>query len=702
VSRRGLLLVALAVVCALAGGPGRADAFYGNGAAIVSASFQKLEEGDDATFAGAISADGRFVVFQTLARNFYDDADPGGYSAAFGYTDPGFRVGGVFRRDMATGAVEMVADGDFHKSSDPVHVAVLGAGSPSISGDGRYVAFSTAERLVPQDVNDNIDVYVRDMTVPVRQPGAYTLVSARSGSNAPPAYAAGSSPSGNPGADVWKGVAISRDGRRVVFRTEADSDLSSAPGDISTPAHEVYLRDLDTGQLSLVTQDQRPGSTYGDPVGGATGPAGISGDGSTVAWTGGSADVQVPIVNGENVDSDTPYYLWRRVADGPNSPTRRITGFADPDDPACDGGSVTFVQTQTGPCFGPLTQQESLRNNIQRQPPSLSDDGTKVVFLTGTGPRPNDQTGPSLDAWITDMSPGISRKAGSRELTRDSVLSSDVAANGQVSTAVLSGDGRHVAIATNRTQFLVPGLASIGTFRRLPDHSDIYVIDLNNNTIERGSRGFNGADSNGDATPGSLSVTPDGGKVAFASDASNLFFGDANGTADMFVISRQAEPAQTGPPEEKAFEEPPLPDLTPPELPPELAVRAKSLPKGVVQLIVTVPEPGEVDAVEKAAAKSPAKKKRKKGKNAATAQKTVANATVKDANPPTATVTLKPASRYAALVRKQKKIAADVTVAFRPASVSSQPLSATVHVNLAWAPKSAKKTKKPKRKKKGA
>src|SRR5262249_12139793 len=159
-----------------------------------------------------------------------------------GYGTPGFRVGGVFRRDLATGGVELVADGDLHTRADPTKVAVLGAANPSISDDGRYVAFSTAQRLVPHDTNDNIDRYVRGLTVGTRSPGAYTLVSARSGTATPATYATTATPGGSPGADVWHGAAISHDGRRVVFRTDADSDLSSAPGDTSTPAHQVYVR----------------------------------------------------------------------------------------------------------------------------------------------------------------------------------------------------------------------------------------------------------------------------------------------------------------------------------------------------------------------------------------------------------------------------------------------------------------------------
>ncbi len=97
-----------------------------------------------------------------------------------------------------------------------------GAESPSISADGRYVAFDTAQQLVPQDTNENYDVYVRDMTVPLsaerKSSGAYTLVSAQNGSEEPPIYDDSSItpiPGGEPGAEA---VAEHRDQRRWALR----------------------------------------------------------------------------------------------------------------------------------------------------------------------------------------------------------------------------------------------------------------------------------------------------------------------------------------------------------------------------------------------------------------------------------------------------------------------------------------------------
>jgi Tol biopolymer transport system component len=90
-----------------------------------------------------ISADGRYVVFQSAASNLVAGDTNGG-------TD-------VFRRDRLLGTTTMISV----KSGG----ALAGAGSQesAISGDGRFVAyFSGVTNLVPNDTNDRNDVFVTD------------------------------------------------------------------------------------------------------------------------------------------------------------------------------------------------------------------------------------------------------------------------------------------------------------------------------------------------------------------------------------------------------------------------------------------------------------------------------------------------------------------------------------------------------------
>ena len=80
------------------------------------------EQADEARFP-VISGDGHYVAF--VGR--------------FG------GVPGIWRRDLATGAVEQVAPGD--------------ATMPRSAQNGRYVSFTTNESLVPEDTNKLPDVY---------------------------------------------------------------------------------------------------------------------------------------------------------------------------------------------------------------------------------------------------------------------------------------------------------------------------------------------------------------------------------------------------------------------------------------------------------------------------------------------------------------------------------------------------------------
>lgn len=591
------LVVATALALALLA-PAAASAFYGYGAQIVSADFARGEQGDDATVFAAISADGRYVAIQTRARNFFADDDP---------DPPGrYRAGGVFRFDLATQGLEKVADGDLFEEAGNAFIR-RGASNPSISADGRYVAFATAEPLVVTDLNDHVDIYVRDMAVPIGSPGDYDLVSARDGSDVPAGYGTPSvpTPGSEPGSDVSRGVAISSDGRKVAFRTDVATDLP-AGGTVDVAPGQVFVRDRAADTTTLVTarRDFGTGAMTQIPAGGAIGAA-LSADGSTVAWTGGNAGDQTRFLGGETPEPSFPYYLWRRIGDGPAAPTRRITGVADPDDSACPADSQNnFDQFSLGPCFGPLTDQEANRTSISGQLPALSGDGNKVAFLTGAGPRPLGTTGPGLDLFVTRMDAGLSRKATTVELTRDTV-GTDAATASPLGSVAMSADGRHLALTTVRTDFVLPALQLLGDPRPVPGPRELYVVDLEAGTIERATRSYAQGDIGADVLNGPT-LSADGSRVAFASFASNLFFGDANQATDGFVVERAPQglpgppPAGLGAGGDSSIEE--SRGLT-------IRVRVKELPGGIVQLRVSVPAAGGVKAVAKAAAGKPRKQR---------------------------------------------------------------------------------------------
>lgn len=100
-------------------------------------------QADASSWDPAISADGRFVAFWSYASNLVaDDSN--------GWND-------VFVKDRDTGAVDLVSVSSSGAQGNH------SSRSPSISGDGRYVAFqSYASNLVTDDTNGGWDVFVHD------------------------------------------------------------------------------------------------------------------------------------------------------------------------------------------------------------------------------------------------------------------------------------------------------------------------------------------------------------------------------------------------------------------------------------------------------------------------------------------------------------------------------------------------------------
>ena len=140
-------------------------------------------------------------------------------------------VTGVWRRDLLTGVVTAVV-------TCPREGPAAGACAelPSISEDGRYVSFTSTLPLDPRnDANSAPDVYVRDMDsstpcAPEREVEAceYALASAKNDSTTGLSYSYGAEPSleeGRYGAIASGRSALTADGRHVAFVTTVASDL---------------------------------------------------------------------------------------------------------------------------------------------------------------------------------------------------------------------------------------------------------------------------------------------------------------------------------------------------------------------------------------------------------------------------------------------------------------------------------------------
>jgi len=203
----------------------------------VSISSDGVQAANGAQFP-AISGDGRFVVFQSVSNDLVAEDTNGTMD--------------IFVHDRNTGQTTRVSvssdgtQGNWHSEY------------PDISADGRYIAFrSSSTNLVDEDTNDKIDVFVHD-----RQTGETTRVSVKSDGtqmNSLPEY--------------WP--SISDDGRFVTFYTSATNLVLE-----DTDTHfDIYVHDRQTALISLVSvsaDGEKGNQNSGEPA--------ISGDGRYVVF----------------------------------------------------------------------------------------------------------------------------------------------------------------------------------------------------------------------------------------------------------------------------------------------------------------------------------------------------------------------------------------------------------------------------------
>jgi Tol biopolymer transport system component len=185
----------------------------------------------------AVSADGRFVAFHSDATNLVDGDRNG--------------VSDVFVRDHEAGVVTRVSVTSSGGEADGPSVY------PSISADGRFVAFGSLARLAPDDADDGReDVFVHHIAT-----GETSCVTCD-------ATAEEKGGSGLP--------FLSSDGRFVGFQ----SDARLSPDHLD-PIDHAYVHDRATGETSCV-------SCVGGAAGEDSGRATVSADGRWVAFESAS------------------------------------------------------------------------------------------------------------------------------------------------------------------------------------------------------------------------------------------------------------------------------------------------------------------------------------------------------------------------------------------------------------------------------
>ncbi len=359
-----------------------------------------------------LSADGRFIVFTSEARNLVGD-DANGRRDVFWQDQLSRTTLLISRADGADGA-----PGDRDSGGEMIG----GQGEQAISADGRFAVFTSSAGNLTADGNpDAADVFVRDVVA------NRTYLASRTD--------AGAALSGG---GASRDVDISGDGRYVVFSSSA----ANLPGTQNGAVEQVYRRDLVAGTTLLVsiTGDGTPGEDRSSkPV--------ISHDGTRVGFVTAAGNLGVP-----PDDPNGSVFVVRDLARDRTTVESRLDGPDGQIDSSFDGvisgdgthigwsdgnGSRLYVRDlATG-----ATEQAAVLTDGSKLPGSccykfaISDDARFVAAYAGNGDQKL--------VYHRDLSTGITRIV-SAPSGRDAVAAPSKLGAG----VAISGDGRFVSFGS--------------------------------------------------------------------------------------------------------------------------------------------------------------------------------------------------------------------------------------------------------------
>ena len=443
-------------------------------------------EGNNASSAPSTSSDGRHVAFESQADNLV--------------AGDGNSFWDIFVHDLQTGITTRVS---LH--SDGTTEGDGPSFDPSISSDGRYVAFeSDADNLVVSDNGLYYDVYVHD-----RQTGTTTRVSLHT--------------DGTEGDRESNDPSISGDGRYVAFESFASTLVA---GDMPFPFGfpDIFVRD----------RDADGNGTY-DEVGGVS-TVRVSVDSDGIAWDGPSLNPSIS-TNGRYVAFQSDANLV--FDDTGVAPDVFVhdrdydeDGIYDDEDGTYDPGEVSTVRVSV--------RSDGTEADQNSSAPSISVDGRYVAFESfATNLVAGDLNG-LFDVFVHDRDAdgdgiyddedGI-LDPGEVSTVRVSVRSDCTEADQASAAPSISGDGRYVAFESD-----ADNLVADDTNNKI----DIFVHDLQTGTTTRVSVDLAGVEGNDNSNAPSISA--DGSSVIFESDATNLVGvgNDSNGVPDIFADDLQA------------------------------------------------------------------------------------------------------------------------------------------------------------------
>jgi Tol biopolymer transport system component len=386
-----------------------------------------------------------------------------------------------------------------------------GALYPSISGDGRFVAFESGSALVPSDTNGETDVYVRDLRA-----GTTRLVSVRSNG------ALGNGDSGY--------AAISANGRFVTFSSEASNLVK---GD-TNGVQDVFVHDRSTGRTTRVSINTRgrQGNDHSNDQA-------ISASGRFVTFESEATNLVRGDANGYGDvfvhDRETAKTTLVSVTSSGEQANASAGGLA-PGTISADGSRIVFMSEATNLVPGDTNSAQDVfvhdrgtgttrRVSVNSQGVqaddrsslgSISGNGLFVAFSSPATNLVGNDANAETDIFVRDLV--------KKRTTRVSVGSAGTEANGSSSSPSISASGRYVAFDS-----MADDLIGDDT----NDAPDIFVRDRESGRTRRVSLSRSGDE--GDSNSEYPLISADGRFVAFQSLAANLIGSDTNAATDIYV-----------------------------------------------------------------------------------------------------------------------------------------------------------------------
>ena len=176
------------------------------------------------------------------------------------------------------------------------------------------------------------------------------------------------------------------------------------------------------------------------------------------------------------------------------------------------GGGTMLISVAAA---GGFSDGDSFLSGSARQVDSV---GRYVAFMSGSSDLvATADTNGLLDVFLRDNVTGTTQRV--------SLASDGGEPDGSSYSPSVSNDGRYVAFGSDASN-LVAGGDSLG-------NSDVFVRDMTLGVTTRVSVNTSGLEP--DAGSYQAAISADGQRITFASDATDLVVGDANGSTDVFV-----------------------------------------------------------------------------------------------------------------------------------------------------------------------